>query len=134
MDKFWIEILNNLSLVGSVFLVFVLLYIVNIILSIRINVFKLKEQWDNKKFWNGIVNMLSLGIGCSLMSIAFTMIPFIVNYFMITIPEDVLTFCTNAIIATVFFDAIFEYAKEVIEKLKNKTKIKKSGSEKTIVN
>ena len=124
MERMLPEILNNLTLIGWVFLTFVIVYVVNIILSIRINVFKLKEEFDVKKFINGIVNMLSLGIGCSLLSISFSMIPFIVTTYAITISDEILQFCNNVIIATVFFDAIFEYAKQDIEKLRGLIKLK----------
>ncbi len=132
MNEIWKEIFKNLTLIGYVFLIFILLYIANIALSIRINVFKLKEEWNNEKFINGVANMLILGASCVLTSVAFTMIPFSVNKFMITTSDDILKFCNNLIIASVFFDSIFEYSKEVIEKLRFKIKIDKASKEENI--
>lgn len=117
----WLNIVDNLIIIGWIFGIFIMTYIANILFSIGQNIIKMKENFDKSKFIYGILKMFVIGIGCGLLSVAFTMITYFIDSatnLIIEIPEDLLDVCNNGIIIAIFFSAIKKYTTECWETLK----------------
>lgn len=117
------NILENLQIIVWIFGIFVLLYSTNTLLSLGQNIIKMKENFDKTKFLNGILKMIIIGISCSALSVAFTMITYyadiVLDMFVIEIPEGLLDICNVGVIIIIFFNAIKKYSMESLETLKN---------------
>lgn len=117
----WLNIIENLKIIGWVFAIFITIYIVNILFSIGENVLKLKNNFDKNKFKCGIIKMLIIGIGSGLLSISFTMITYFIDYtadiMTLEISNDLLSICNVGVIVAVYFKSIKKYLSECWETL-----------------
>lgn len=116
------NILNNLQIIGLIFLIFTMVYSANILFSLGQNILKMKENFDKSKFLYGVLKMFIIGIGCGLLSVSFTMITYFIDTatnLIVEIPEDLLSICNNSVIIAIFFNSIKKYASECWETLKD---------------
>lgn len=119
MNEFWITMLNNLTLIGIAFLLYIISVLANIFASCYYNIKNLGETFNKEKLIDGLKKALFVGLATAFTSIVITSLPFVIKMFGIEIPSDVEFTFTIVTVFMLYFNGINKYTGEAIKTINN---------------
>lgn len=112
------EIINNLKLLGSAFLIFTCAYGANMAFSLWYNIKGLNHSFDETKIRDSILKLGVFAVGLMLLSIAITALPIFADTIGWPILEEYANLFTNIIMVAVFLTVTCKYIKEAFDKFR----------------
>lgn len=112
-------LLSNLMITGLAMLFLVGGWLANFSLSLYYNIQLLKEPFDWNRIKDGVLKLLAVLIGTTMLVMVITYIPVFIQYIGLAIPDEyILLFNVIAIVA-VIFEAVYLYVGQAYEKFNN---------------
>lgn len=111
-------VITNLEKVGIGLVLFVAVYVSNMMLGAWKNVKIEGVDFDWKMILQSVVKFIVLGLGIALLSISISFIPVYATYVGIDIGAETLNTIDSVVIIGAFLTAIVKYAVDAISKIK----------------
>ena len=112
-------ILNNLLYIAIAFGILALCVIANIVASVYHNSANLKESFEWKRFFNGVIKMFSIGFTTAILAIVVTLLPYLISLTGVVIPEEANAVFTIGSIMLLYFNSIKKYFLEAYKTVKD---------------
>lgn len=111
-------VITNLEKVGIGLVLFVAVYVSNMMLGAWKNVKIEGVDFDWKVIFQSVIKFIVLGLGIALLSISISFIPVYATYVGIDIGAETLNTIDSVVIIGAFLTATLRYARDAISKLK----------------
>lgn len=111
-------VITNLEKVGIGLVLFVAVYVSNMMLGAWKNVKIEGIDFDWKAILQSVIKFIVLGLGIALLSISISFIPVYATYVGIDIGAETLNTIDSVVIIGAFLTATLRYARDAISKLK----------------
>lgn len=121
------QILNNLEYIGAVIFLIFMFQVSNMAFGIADNICFKNQNFDKEKFFHWIIKSLLCLVGTFFLTVGASLIPFVVMFTGISIPEAYGDVVTVAMIITTSYGAVISEAKKAYEHFCNIYKKESEG-------
>lgn len=113
------QILNNLEYIGAVIGVIFIFQLANMAFGMADNIFVKKQEFDIKKILQWIIKSFLSLLGVFFFTVGVSVIPFVIEFTGITIPESYGDIITISMIITTSYAAVIAEASKAFIHFKN---------------
>lgn len=112
-------VMDNLTMVMGGIGIFVLFWLCNFVTSIYANVNILKEMFEWKRMFGGIIKMIFICLGTGLFTVGVSVLPSYMQWVGLTIPQEYVDVISVLTVIIVYIGASLYYAKQFVVSLKD---------------
>ena len=109
------EILSNLEYIGAVIFLIFMFQVANMAFGMADNICFKNQTFDKEKFFHWIIKSLLCLAGTFFLTVGASLVPFVVMFTGVSIPESYGDIVTVAMIITTSYSAVISEAKKAYE-------------------